>query len=152
MQRVFAGMWSLGDEDGRDEEIVARAIADGCQSYVLKPQREGGGNNLYEADAVAELKRMTAKQRRAFILMSRIVPPLHACYIVRNDTATLVDAVSELGFFGAMLADSDKESENFNRRCGYLLRTKAARDNDGGVAAGVAVLDSPYLYDQHAEK
>jgi len=32
-----------------------------------------------------------------------------------------------------------------NRSEGYLLRTKAARHNDGGVAAGVAVLDSLYL-------
>lgn len=42
--------------------------------------------------------------------------------IGRNGTQTLVDEVA-----------------------GLLLRTKAASQNDGGVAAGVAVLDSPYL-------
>lgn len=34
-----------------------------------------------------------------------------------------------------------------NERAGHLLRTKVASVDDGGVAAGVAVLDSPYLYE-----
>jgi hypothetical protein len=46
---VCAGLWALGD--GRDQAMVDAAIADNCKHYVLKPQREGGGNNLYEADA-----------------------------------------------------------------------------------------------------
>jgi glutathione synthase len=35
-----------------------------------------------------------------------------------------------------------------NQSAGYLLRTKIAKVEDGGVAAGVAVLDTPYLIDQ----
>lgn len=31
-----------------------------------------------------------------------------------------------------------------NKYVGHLLRTKAIEDADGGVAAGVAVLDNPY--------
>ena len=34
-----------------------------------------------------------------------------------------------------------------NVACGHLLRTKIASSNGGGVAAGYAVLDSPYLMD-----
>ena len=32
-----------------------------------------------------------------------------------------------------------------NRAAGHLVRTKAAESDEGGVAAGYAVLDSPYL-------
>ena len=32
-----------------------------------------------------------------------------------------------------------------NDALGYILRTKSVKDNDGGVAAGVAVLDTPAL-------
>lgn len=32
-----------------------------------------------------------------------------------------------------------------NMAVGHLLRTKAIEHADGGVAAGVAVLDTPYL-------
>lgn len=34
-----------------------------------------------------------------------------------------------------------------NETKGYLLRTKIGKVDDGGVAAGVAVLDSLYLVD-----
>jgi hypothetical protein len=33
----------------------------------------------------------------------------------------------------------------FNRNAGHLVRTKASSSNEGGVAAGFAVLDSPLL-------
>ena len=49
----------------------------------------------------------------------------------------------KLSFFVVKNRDGDKVIHN--RSEGYLLRTKAARHNDGGVAAGVAVLDSLYL-------
>lgn len=32
-----------------------------------------------------------------------------------------------------------------NDQCGYLMRTKVSSANEGGVAAGYAVLDSIYL-------
>lgn len=43
----FAGLWSLDDDDA-DAELVRDAVAR-PEAYVLKPQREGGGNNLYGA-------------------------------------------------------------------------------------------------------
>ena len=53
--------------------------------------------------------------------------------------------VSELGVFGLHIQDGDVEVANIT--AGFLLRTKAAGVQDGGVAAGRAVLDSPYLCD-----
>ena len=45
--------------------------------FVLKPQREGGGNNVYGADIREALQRMRhSRERAAYILMERIVPPL----------------------------------------------------------------------------
>jgi glutathione synthase len=32
-----------------------------------------------------------------------------------------------------------------NKEAGHLVRTKTSSSNEGGVAAGFAVLDSPYL-------
>lgn len=32
-----------------------------------------------------------------------------------------------------------------NKEAGHLLRTKISNSDEGGVAAGFAVLDSPYL-------
>lgn len=58
-------------------------------------------------------------------------------------SATEHHVVSELGVFGVMLTDGD--SIVTNSAPGVLLRTKPQGFRDGGVAAGVAVLDSPLL-------
>ena len=52
MSEVFSGMWSLEDYDDNQEvkDIIAKAIAN-PNSYVVKPQKEGGGNNYYDEDA-----------------------------------------------------------------------------------------------------
>ena len=45
--------------------------------------------------------------------------------------------------FTAFYRHADKVA--LNESAGYLLRTKAEKVNEGGVAAGAAVLDSLYL-------
>lgn len=43
----FAGLWGLEDlEEPGVRSIVSEAISS-PDGFVLKPQREGGGNNLY---------------------------------------------------------------------------------------------------------
>lgn len=46
--------------------LQARARPD---DFVLKPQREGGGNNLYGEDLRSALAEMSSAERAAFILM-----------------------------------------------------------------------------------
>jgi hypothetical protein len=47
LRGCFAGLWSLDDPtEASTATIITAAIKD-ADSYVLKPQREGGGNNLY---------------------------------------------------------------------------------------------------------
>lgn len=51
--------------------------------------------------------------------------------------------ISELGIFGVFIGDDKKIY--MNHTAGSLLRTKNVDDEDGGVVAGVAVLDSVFL-------
>lgn len=44
-------------------------------------------------------------------------------------------------------ACSDKNKILYNKQCGHMLRTKLSSVNEGGVAAGLGALDSPYLID-----
>ncbi len=47
LRQFFAGLWGLDDlSDPDTAAIVSAALAD-PDAFVLKPQREGGGNNLY---------------------------------------------------------------------------------------------------------
>ena len=138
MRRVFTGLFSL-----EDDGVVESALK-APERYVLKPQREGGGNNLYGHDLKQALERMTKEERNSFILMERICPKAFGNYIVRNNHAAFAECSSELGTFAAFLGD-DSGNVKLNCFLGHLLRSKVATVEDGGVAAGVAVLDSPFL-------
>ncbi|CAH0717699.1 unnamed protein product, partial [Brenthis ino] len=144
---IFTGLYSL-DFDESGERAVDMALAD-AERFVLKPQREGGGNNLYGAEVRAALLRMRhSRERAAYILMERILPPLVSGYVVRPGAAVpppVTDLVSELGIFGVIIGTKDKIY--CNRQAGHMLRTKLADANEGGVAAGLGALDSPYLLD-----
>ncbi|XP_038218314.1 glutathione synthetase-like isoform X1 [Zerene cesonia] len=144
---IFTGLYSLDFDEG-GERAVEMALAD-AEKFVLKPQREGGGNNLYGADVREALLRMRhSRERAAYILMERILPPLVSGYVVRPGAAVpppLSDLVSELGIFGVIIGNKDKIY--CNRQVGHMLRTKLADANEGGVAAGLGALDSPYLLD-----
>lgn len=63
--------------------------------------------------------------------------------MVRQGQATEVDALSELGIFGTFVRRGGRVL--LNREAGHLVRTKASSSDEGGVAAGYAVLDSPLL-------
>jgi hypothetical protein len=54
------------------------------EMYVLKPQREGGGNNLYGADAAKALCNHTAEELKAYILMERIQAPIYKTLILSD--------------------------------------------------------------------
>lgn len=147
VREIFTGLYALDfDQDG--EEVVEMALRD-AERFVLKPQREGGGNNVYGADIREALQRMRqSRERAAYILMERIAPPRVAGYMVRpgQDPETpLVDLVSELGIFGVIIGTNEKIL--VNRQVGHMLRTKLAEADEGGVAAGLGALDSPYLID-----
>jgi len=143
MRKVFAGLYSF-----EGEENMKKSIALGLSSpsdYVLKPQREGGGNNLYGEKMKEKLENDT-KDLAAYILMQRIFPPSHEVTMLRKGLAYEIESLSELGIYSSYLRIGDiSDGQNMNEHGGSLLRTKAASSDEGGVAAGYAVLDSPYL-------
>ncbi|KAJ1417091.1 Pre-ATP-grasp domain superfamily [Sesbania bispinosa] len=140
LRECFAGLWSLDDSD-----IVRKAI-ESPELFVMKPQREGGGNNIY-GDAVREtllkLQKAGSEEDAAYILMQRIFPTVSAPVLMRNGCWHKDHAISELGIFGTYLRN--KDGVIMNNQSGYLMRTKISSSDEGGVAAGFAVLDSVYL-------
>ncbi len=88
---------------------------------------------------------MTPDARPAYVLMERIRPAPHQAVLVRERDARAVAAVSEIGRFGAYVADGEREV--INRDAGYLVRTKERDTPEGGVSAGFGYLDSLLLTD-----
>jgi len=142
---IFTGLYSL-DHDEAGNKSFASAIAT-PERYVLKPQREGGGNNVYGADIKPFLENIKdSDERNAYILMDRIQPPITTNYMVRpGQKPKLVNVISELGIFGYVIGDANNIQTN--KFAGQMLRTKLSHVDEGGVAAGLGALDSVYLVD-----
>ena len=97
------------------------------ERFVLKPQREGGGNNVYGKEVkarniidhliikfnkilalsqVGEVleKLKNSSERAGYILMDVIQPPLLRNWMIRpGSKPMLIDTISELGIFGVII-------------------------------------------------
>uniref|UniRef100_A0A8C1ABI0 Glutathione synthetase n=1 Tax=Cyprinus carpio carpio TaxID=630221 RepID=A0A8C1ABI0_CYPCA len=143
IRATFAGLYTL-DMGEEGDKTVAMALANPDQ-YVLKPQREGGGNNIYGTEICEVLENLkSSTERTAYILMDKIQPVPVQNYLLRPGAPLKLNScLSELGVFGAYVRKG--KDMVFNECVGHLLRTKSSEHADGGVAAGVAVLDNPLL-------
>uniref|UniRef100_A0A671KJB3 Glutathione synthetase n=1 Tax=Sinocyclocheilus anshuiensis TaxID=1608454 RepID=A0A671KJB3_9TELE len=131
IRATFAGLYTL--DMGEGDKTVAVALANPDQ-YVLKSQKEGGGNNIYDSEICEVLENLkNSTERMAYILMDKIQPVPVQNYLLRpGATLKLNSCLSELGVFGAYVRKG--KDMVFNECVGHLLRTKR-----------VAVLDNPLL-------
>ena len=76
-----------------------------AQHHVLKPQREGGGNNIYRTHIPPFLASIPEREHKQYILMELIHPPKAAHNTVLRSDGELLsgDVISELGIFGTCL-------------------------------------------------
>lgn len=131
--------------DVSEAGLKARKIAQDpelCKNYVLKPQREGGGNNHYREDIPEFLKKTPESHWGSYILMELITPPKQDNIILRNGNLEEGGIICELGIYGTAVWDQSTGEVVHNDQSGYLLRTKGDTSNEGGVAAGFGCMDS----------
>lgn len=142
MEAAFAGIFALEQpvESENGSQPAWRAALAEPGGFVLKPQREGGGHNLYGEEMVQRLNALKPAQRGAYILMERIRPFLHPVGLVADGTLSEGVGVSEIGRFGLLLAQGDELLRNDD--LGYLVRTKGSEVREGGVSAGFGFLGS----------
>lgn len=134
-------MWGLSGA-GYQRAIENHAM------LVLKPQREGGGNNIFHRDIPAFLSSLPHSEREAWIAMELICVPEASNLLMRAGSGDAIEGstVSELGIYGWSLFESGEgETTLQEAEAGWLLRTKVSGSNEGGIAVGISVLDTPLL-------
>uniref|UniRef100_A0A8C5CQN2 Glutathione synthetase n=1 Tax=Gadus morhua TaxID=8049 RepID=A0A8C5CQN2_GADMO len=143
IRATFAGLYTL-DQGQEGDKTVAMAMAN-PEQFVLKPQREGGGNNFYGSEICRVLEEARGSSKRtAYILMDKVRARASVNYLLRRGAPLQPSqCLSELGVFGVYVRQGTDMV--MNECVGHLLRTKSSEHADGGVAAGVAVLDNPLL-------
>jgi hypothetical protein len=140
---VFLYVWLVGRSAGAWKQLAALSDAAANPSrYVLKPQREGGGNNFYKSGILmrdagpargfnmvscseisAALTGFDRETLSAYVLMSHIDTAAVSSWHVRSAAAESVLSVSELGIYSVFLSDG-RSAAILNDYVGYLLRTK----------------------------
>jgi len=143
--KTFVKIYPLDDSKlGKEGKKLALACTSNNAKYVLKPQREGGGNNIYKEEIPNFLKTIDESEWDSYILMEMIdVKASTENYLVRDGKLTKEPVISELGIYGTILFD--KDSIRSNEYAGSLLRTKLSSSNEGGVVAGFGTVDSMCL-------
>jgi glutathione synthase len=159
LRKTWIGLWPMDDSELGLEAY--RLAMEESHRFVLKPQREGGGNNIYRSNIPTALRVLEKQERgegepkakEAYILMELIRPPEGLSnWLVRGgeNRARKADVVSELGVYGVMLfgeasrgvsgeneeMETREKVEVVNREAGTLLRTKGRESDEGGVAIG----------------
>jgi len=165
VMRVFMKMYTL-DNDATIDALLTETLAH-PEKYVLKPQREGGGNNIWGADIYKTLSAACCCTRRGvYVLMERICPQPFEQAMVKEGTVNVLPTLTELGVFGALLSDGGSRGAQAaadysdaslgqdaahgvlrNVYMGQLLRTKPVGVDEGGVATGYSVVDTFILMD-----
>ena len=138
LKGVFSSFHSLA-KGGCD--VALKLLGEAPDEYLLQTSLNFGGS-LLNSDFADSLHTLPEDQRAYYVLVERARPPMCRNYSVQGGHVTLGNVVSELGVFGAVLADGDRPLDS--RVLGHVLRTKMT-DEDGGMSAGLAVLDSPFL-------
>jgi glutathione synthetase len=145
LEETFTNIYPL---DTSPSGMEARKLAldpEACKGYVLKPQREGGGNNIYRTAIPPFLNSIPEGHWKSYILMEIITPPPVQNLILRNGVIEKGGVICELGIYGTCLWDATTKTVLHNEDAGYLLRTKGDKSEEGGVAAGFGSMDSVRL-------
>lgn len=151
MRDVFAGLYSL-DLTPEGDRAASRALKD-PQDFVLKPQKEGGGNNFFGDEIRTILRDLDGKkEREQYILMDMIRSPTHKVQVFINGAIGLAEVVPEYSVFGLYLRHGNDVL--LNNCVPYLVRSKAIDSTECGISEGGGMLDSLTLLssDEYKEK
>ncbi|KAF2156437.1 glutathione synthetase ATP-binding domain-like protein [Myriangium duriaei CBS 260.36] len=138
--------------DTTPEGLGSRRIAsdkERAESYILKPNLEGGRHNIYRSDIPEFLASVPQEEWHKFILMRLIEPPPD----VQGFLMTAKDmyhgaVVCELGILGTCVWERRAGSEINplnNKVAGWTFKTKPAAADEMNVIKGLGCFDCPFL-------
>ena len=91
--------------------------------YVLKPQKEGGGNNYYDEEAAKLLKTFIdpntdpayKESLKQYLIMERIEPPRIQAWMLKDGQLNKMMSLSEIGIYSCIIIDSKNVADSVNR-------------------------------------
>lgn len=139
--------------DASPEGLMTRkvALSEGkAGDYVLKPNLEGGSNNVYGDDIPEFLSQVDMQQTwDSYILMQKINAPLVGGVLISSVSGYQGPTVSELGVLGTCIWRRDDLGQGLevleNSQSGWTFKTKPCDVEEMSVVKGYGCFDCPCL-------
>ena len=121
-----------------------------CLLYVLKPNRDGGGHNVYRGDIPRFLHEKPRESWHQYILMRLIEPPATEGTLVMPMDLYHGAVISELGIIAACIWERGKGNARevevrVNEVAGWTFKTKPRDVDEMSVVKGYGCFDCPLL-------
>lgn len=143
VRATFTGLYTLDPGPSGDHNV--KCCLQKVERFVMKPQREGGGNLIYGED-IRHTLQSNPEKRAQYILMDRIQPAcINKNFVVRQESIKPAEIISELGIFGIFLSRGDEIQ--VNKDGGFLLRSRPWDKLEVISLHGEGAYSSPYLVD-----
>ena len=152
--RFFTKIYYLRDMDKEKQKELFNQITSNPHSYVIKPQREGGGNNYYDDKIIPLLPKDDSEPSDELlnsIIMERIEAPEYETLNLIDEKVIVNTINSEFSVYGVIIS-SDEKIYNINKSVGFLVRSKDKNAGEGGVIHGSGCVDLPCLMDININK
>lgn len=148
LKQTFMPMQVL---DASEAGLAARKLAidpKEALNYVLKPNLEGGGHNIFRTDIPDFLNKRPQEQWHRYTLMRLIEPPPTTGTLMMPENLYHGAVVSELGILGTVLwkrPQSGQIEVLENEVAGWTFKTKPADIDEMSVVKGYGCFDCPLL-------
>ena len=144
--RFFGGIYYLRDMSSEDAKNLLNNIKLEPEKYILKPMREGGGNNITGnklKELIPEENSELCDLLKNSVIVDKIDSYEHEGLILRNENIKIQNSISEYSIYGIIL--SNENNVIMNKSTSFLVRTKNKESIEGGIIEGAGAIDIPYL-------
>jgi len=146
--RFFGGIYYVRDMDAEKQKELFNKIKAEPNKYILKPMREGGGNNVTGEklkEIIPEEGNEPSDLLKNSVIVEKIDAMEHEAIVLKEEKINVQNSVSEFSIYGIIL--TNENNLYMNKSVSFLVRTKNKDDVEGGIMEGAGAVDLPCLLD-----
>ena len=144
--RFFGGIYNIRDMSSEKVKELFSKIKAEPTKYILKPMKEGGGNNITGdklKDIIPEEDSEISDLIKNSVIVEKIESYEHEGLVIRNEKLKVQNSISEFSIYGIILTNENKLI--INKSVSFLVRTKDKESIEGGIIEGAGAIDIPCL-------
>ena len=144
--RFFGGIYNIRDMSPENIKELFNKIKTEPDKYILKPMKEGGGNNITGEklkEIIPEEGAEISDIIKNSVIVDKIESYIHEGLVIRNEKLKVQNSISEYSIYGIIL--TNENNLIINKSVSFLVRTKDKESIEGGIMEGAGSIDIPCL-------